>query len=384
MSSTTRSAGRSWPQRRSSSPGPSPSAASWRGLTPTSSQPLPPAERLGRPRRPRATAAPDRPRRRRPRTAAAEVAAATVPDHTAHHTPVGGRARATSRRRTSIRCCRPSAPGTVHEYTIPLKDVTMEIAPGVTYSAWTFAGGAPGPTIHVRQGDTVKVTLRNDGRDPALDRLPRGPHRAEPGVQGREARRELLASSSSPTIPACSCTTAARRRCSRTSPTACTARSSSTRRAACRRPTAPTSWSAASGTLNGDGKADAGRHRHGEGARAGAGLRDLERLRGPVQGQPAAGRGRRERPLLRRGRGPELRHRLPRRRHACSTAPTWTARPRAQFRNLQTVSVPAGGGARLRRAASTRTASTRSSATPSPASTSDRSAWSRSATSRAR
>ena len=54
----------------------------------------------------------------------------------------------------------------MHEYTIAFKDVTIPIAPGVTYQAWTFEGGAPGPTIHVRQGDTVKVTLRNEGMIP--------------------------------------------------------------------------------------------------------------------------------------------------------------------------------------------------------------------------
>ncbi len=54
----------------------------------------------------------------------------------------------------------------MHDVTIALEDVTLEIAPGVRYHAWTFAGGAPGPTIHVRQGDTVTITLRNDGAIP--------------------------------------------------------------------------------------------------------------------------------------------------------------------------------------------------------------------------
>ena len=60
----------------------------------------------------------------------------------------------------------PLEPGNEHSYTIALKDVTIEIAPGVKYSAWTFAGGAPGPTIHVKQGDKVTITLRNDGAIP--------------------------------------------------------------------------------------------------------------------------------------------------------------------------------------------------------------------------
>jgi nitrite reductase (NO-forming) len=44
-----------------------------------------------------------------------------------------------------------------------LKDLTVQIAPGVKYAAWAWAGGAPGPVIHVRQGQLVKVTLTNDG-----------------------------------------------------------------------------------------------------------------------------------------------------------------------------------------------------------------------------
>ena len=35
---------------------------------------------------------------------------------------------------------------------------------GATYEYWTFNGKVPGPMIRVRQGDTVELTLRNDGR----------------------------------------------------------------------------------------------------------------------------------------------------------------------------------------------------------------------------
>jgi nitrite reductase (NO-forming) len=44
--------------------------------------------------------------------------------------------------------------------------VTTQIAPGVKFTAWTFDGGAPGPIIHVRQGQTVKITLTNGGAIP--------------------------------------------------------------------------------------------------------------------------------------------------------------------------------------------------------------------------
>ena len=47
-----------------------------------------------------------------------------------------------------------------------LKDITVQIAPGVKYAAWAWAGGAPGPVIHVRQGQTVKITLTNKGAIP--------------------------------------------------------------------------------------------------------------------------------------------------------------------------------------------------------------------------
>ena len=60
----------------------------------------------------------------------------------------------------------PPIPKGVANVNLVLKDITHEIAPGVKYSAWTFAGGAPGPVIHVRQGQMVKITLANGGAIP--------------------------------------------------------------------------------------------------------------------------------------------------------------------------------------------------------------------------
>jgi len=61
----------------------------------------------------------------------------------------------------------PAAPaGPVANVNLVLKDVTVQIAPGVKYSAWAWAGGAPGPVIHVRQGQLVKITLTNKGAIP--------------------------------------------------------------------------------------------------------------------------------------------------------------------------------------------------------------------------
>jgi nitrite reductase (NO-forming) len=61
----------------------------------------------------------------------------------------------------------PAAPaGPVANVNLVLKDVTVQIAPGVRYSAWAWAGGAPGPVIHVRQGQLVHITLTNGGAIP--------------------------------------------------------------------------------------------------------------------------------------------------------------------------------------------------------------------------
>jgi len=61
----------------------------------------------------------------------------------------------------------PAAPaGAVANVNLVLKDVTVQIAPGIKYAAWAWAGGAPGPVIHVRQGQLVKITLTNSGAIP--------------------------------------------------------------------------------------------------------------------------------------------------------------------------------------------------------------------------
>jgi nitrite reductase (NO-forming) len=57
-------------------------------------------------------------------------------------------------------------PGTVHRYTLTIHEQTITVAPGVRYDGWLFGTTAPGPVIHVRQGDTVDVTLKNGGAMP--------------------------------------------------------------------------------------------------------------------------------------------------------------------------------------------------------------------------
>ena len=57
----------------------------------------------------------------------------------------------------------PAAPaGPVAHVRLAIRHGVVSIAPGIRYEAWTFGGTAPGPVIHVRQGQGVAVTLVND------------------------------------------------------------------------------------------------------------------------------------------------------------------------------------------------------------------------------
>jgi nitrite reductase (NO-forming) len=54
-----------------------------------------------------------------------------------------------------------ASPGAVVNVRLDIRHSTVSIAPGIKYEAWTFGSTAPGPVIHVRQGQTVNVTLHN-------------------------------------------------------------------------------------------------------------------------------------------------------------------------------------------------------------------------------
>jgi nitrite reductase (NO-forming) len=61
----------------------------------------------------------------------------------------------------------PVPAGELVKVNMTLKDMVVEIAPGVKYNTWAFDGhGAPGPIIHVREGQTVEMTLTNGGAIP--------------------------------------------------------------------------------------------------------------------------------------------------------------------------------------------------------------------------
>jgi nitrite reductase (NO-forming) len=61
----------------------------------------------------------------------------------------------------------PALAGDLVRVHMTLKDMTVEIAPGIKYNTWAFDGhGAPGPVVHVREGQTVEMTLTNGGSIP--------------------------------------------------------------------------------------------------------------------------------------------------------------------------------------------------------------------------
>jgi copper-containing nitrite reductase len=59
-----------------------------------------------------------------------------------------------------------TTPGPVLSVNIGISHRVLSIAPGIKYDAWTFSGGVPGPVIHARQGQTVRVTLTNNAPMP--------------------------------------------------------------------------------------------------------------------------------------------------------------------------------------------------------------------------
>ena len=62
---------------------------------------------------------------------------------------------------------RPVPAGDLVKVQMRLKDMVVEVAPGVKYNTWAFDGhGAPGPVVHVREGQTVEMTLENGGAIP--------------------------------------------------------------------------------------------------------------------------------------------------------------------------------------------------------------------------
>jgi len=52
---------------------------------------------------------------------------------------------------------------TLREWELVAYEKDIEVAPGVTFTAWTYNGRVPGPTLRVTEGDRVRIVFRNNG-----------------------------------------------------------------------------------------------------------------------------------------------------------------------------------------------------------------------------
>jgi FtsP/CotA-like multicopper oxidase with cupredoxin domain len=72
----------------------------------------------------------------------------------------------------------------VREWEISVAEQEVEVAPGVTFQAWTYNQRIPGPTLRAREGERLRITLRNRSHHPHTMHF-HGIHRAEmDGVPG--------------------------------------------------------------------------------------------------------------------------------------------------------------------------------------------------------
>jgi FtsP/CotA-like multicopper oxidase with cupredoxin domain len=55
---------------------------------------------------------------------------------------------------------------TLREWDVWSSDHEIEVAPGVTFPAWTFNGRIPGPTLRCREGELLRVHFRNGSHHP--------------------------------------------------------------------------------------------------------------------------------------------------------------------------------------------------------------------------
>ena len=101
-----------------------------------------------------------------------DMPAATTAAHGAVATPsfagaAPANADALAMAHAAVPATLPAAPpGPVANVRLDIAHSTVSIAPGIKYDAWTFGSTAPGPVIHVRVGQTVKVTLHNSSPMP--------------------------------------------------------------------------------------------------------------------------------------------------------------------------------------------------------------------------
>lgn len=54
----------------------------------------------------------------------------------------------------------------VRTFEVEAQDKEIEIAPGVTFPAWTFNGRVPGPSLRAKEGERLRIVFRNHGSHP--------------------------------------------------------------------------------------------------------------------------------------------------------------------------------------------------------------------------
>jgi FtsP/CotA-like multicopper oxidase with cupredoxin domain len=55
---------------------------------------------------------------------------------------------------------------TLREWEVVARDQEIEVAPGVSFPAWTFNGRVPGPTLRCREGDRLRIRFVNASAHP--------------------------------------------------------------------------------------------------------------------------------------------------------------------------------------------------------------------------
>jgi FtsP/CotA-like multicopper oxidase with cupredoxin domain len=55
---------------------------------------------------------------------------------------------------------------TLREWTVLAEDKEIEVAPGITYPAWTYNGRIPGPTFRATEGDLMRIRFINGSQHP--------------------------------------------------------------------------------------------------------------------------------------------------------------------------------------------------------------------------
>ncbi len=80
----------------------------------------------------------------------------------------------------------------LREYWFNVEEVTIEVAPGVYYPAWSYNGQVPGPTIRATEGDTIKIHFKNNASKPHTVHFHGYHSSSQDGTGGEEEDKIML------------------------------------------------------------------------------------------------------------------------------------------------------------------------------------------------